>query len=181
MNQRKKRQNERKQEKKFILDDKMDIGRFFELATSNKKYVYALNLHETINEVLLDYRSHFELNVTMVIEPVEHKTNIRYRNIDDFETYINSIDIDYNIEDVTFTGYVYKLNTPQINIVKRTAYAEGTIYMQEIVEYQGQTVKYQLLDYVLSNVIFISLKKTIQKNFSVSIESKTSITSKGTC
>ena len=36
----------------------------------------------------------------------------------DFESYINSIEIDYGSEDVTFTGYVYKLNTPQFNVVK---------------------------------------------------------------
>ena len=44
----------------------------------------------------------------MVIGPVEHKTNIRFRNMDDLERYKYAIDIDYDREYVTFTGYVYK-------------------------------------------------------------------------
>ena len=56
----------------------------------------------------------------------------------DFESNINAIDTDYDSEDVAFTGYVYKLDTPEINVVKRSVYAKGTNYMQEIVEYRGQ-------------------------------------------
>ena len=41
--------------------------------------------------------------------------------MDDFESFINAIDVDNDSEDVTFTGYVYKLNTPQFNFVKRSA------------------------------------------------------------
>ena len=58
--------------------------------------------------------------------------------MDDFGSYINAIDIDYDIGDVTFIGCVFKLNSPQFNVVKRSAYAEGTNYMQEIVENIGQ-------------------------------------------
>ena len=58
--------------------------------------------------------------------------------MDDFEIYINAIGIDYDSEDVNFTGYVYKLNTPQFNVVKQSTQNKGTNYMQEIVEYQGQ-------------------------------------------
>ena len=58
--------------------------------------------------------------------------------MEDFESYINAIDIDHDGEDVTFTGYVYKLNTPQFNVVRRSVYGRGTNYMQEIVEYHGQ-------------------------------------------
>ena len=83
---------------------------------------------------LQSYAGDFELNGLMVIGPIEHKTNIRFKNMDDFESYINAIDIDYDSEDVTFTGYIYKLITPQFNVVRRSAYGRGTNYMQEIVE-----------------------------------------------
>ena len=73
----------------------------------------------------------------MVIGPVEHKTSIRFKNLDDFESYINAIDIDYDSEDVFFTGYVYKLNTPQVNKVNRSQYARGTNFRHDIVEYIG--------------------------------------------
>ena len=95
-------------------------------------------MHENKNEILQDYISDFEINGLMIIGPIERKTNIRFKYMDDFESYINAIDIDYDSEDVTFTGYVYKLNTPQIKVVKRSAYGEGTNYLQEIVEYHGQ-------------------------------------------
>ena len=68
-----------------------------------------LNLDEYKNEVLLDYKGDFVFNGLLYIGPVEHKTSNRFRNMDDFESYINAIDIDYDSGDVTFTGYVYKL------------------------------------------------------------------------
>ena len=43
----------------------------------------------------------------MFTGPTEHKTNIRFKNMDDFESYINAIDLDYDSEDVLFTTYVY--------------------------------------------------------------------------
>ena len=101
-------------------------------------YVNNLNLHEIKNEILHDYTADFELNGKMIIGPNEHKTNIRFKIMDDFERYINATDIDYDSEDVTFTGYVYKINTPQFNVDRRSAYGRGTNYMQEIVEYLEQ-------------------------------------------
>ena len=66
------------------------------------------------------------------------KTIIRFKNKDDFQSNKNAKDFDYDSEEVTFTGYVYKLNPPQVSVVKRSAYAKGTISMQENVEYYGQ-------------------------------------------
>ena len=131
------KRNERRQRRENMVED-IDIGRFFELATSNNIYVDNLNLHEIKNEILKDYTADFELIEKMIIGPVEHKTHIRFKNMDDFERYINAIDIDYDSDYVIFTGYVYKLDTPQFKVVKRSAYGKGTNYMQEIVEYYGQ-------------------------------------------
>ena len=44
----------------------------------------------------------------MIIGPIEHKTNVRFKNLDDFESSIITRDFDYASEDVTFTRYVYK-------------------------------------------------------------------------
>ena len=88
---REKKQNERRQKRQNI--EAVDIGRFFEIATSNKIYVNNLNLHEIKNEILEDYTGDFELIGKMIIGPIEHKTNIRFKNMDDFERYINAIDI----------------------------------------------------------------------------------------
>ena len=62
----------------------------------------------------------------MVIGPVHYKTNISFKTMDDFETYDNAIDVEYDSADVTFIGYVYKLNTPQFNVVERSVYSKGT-------------------------------------------------------
>ena len=134
------KQNERKQKRQNLLDEDVDLGRFFEVATSNKIYVNNLNLHEIKNEILQDYTGDFELNGKMIIGHIEHKTNIRFKNMDDIESYINAIDVNYDSEDVTFTVYVvYKMNRPQFNVVRRSAYGRGTNCMQEIVEYHGQS------------------------------------------
>ena len=97
-----------------------------------------MHLHEITYKVLLDYKADFELNGLMSLGPIEHKTNNRFKNMDDFESYINAIDVDYNSGDVIFTGYVYKINKPQFNAVKRSPYAKGTNYMKKIVKFHGR-------------------------------------------
>ena len=51
----------------------------------------------------------------MLVGEVEQKTNIRFKNVDDFDSYINAIDNSgYDSDDVIFTGWLYKLNTPEL-------------------------------------------------------------------
>ena len=88
----------------------------------------------------------------MIIGPIEHKTMIRFKNMDDFESYINKIDVDYDSEDVTFTGCVYKLNTPQFNVVKRSAHGKVLTICKKLLKITDKTVIYQLRESVLSNV-----------------------------
>ena len=147
-----------------MVDD-IDLGRFFELATSNKIYVNKLNLHEIKNKILQDYTSDFELNGKMIIGPVEHKTNIRFKSMDDFERYINAIDIDYDSEEVIFTGYVYKLNTPHFKLLNEVLMVKVLIICKKLLNITGKTVIYQLLECVSSNVLTILLKKITQKSF----------------
>ena len=87
------KQNERKQKRENMVED-VDLGRFFELASSDKINVNGVNLHEIKNEILQGYKGDFELKGLMNIGPIEHKTNIRLENMDDFESYTNAIDID---------------------------------------------------------------------------------------
>ena len=90
------------------MEEDIDLGRFLELATSDKIYVNSLNLHQIQNEILPDYTGDFEFNGLMTIGAIEHETNYRYKKMDHFETYINAIDVDYDSDVVTSTGYVYK-------------------------------------------------------------------------
>ena len=131
------KRNERRQKRESIAED-IDLGRFFELATSDRKYVSGLNLHEIKNEVLEDYTGDFELIGSMLVGEVEQKTNIRFKNVDDFESYINAIDNSgYDSEDVIYTGWLYELNTPEFKKVNRSHYGRGADFKQDIVEYIG--------------------------------------------
>ena len=65
------------------------------------------------------------------------QTNIRFRNMDDFEAYLNAIDQDYESEDAIFNGYIYKIDTPQFNKVNRSQYGNGCDFKHEIIEYRG--------------------------------------------
>ena len=74
----------------------------------------------------------------MLVGEIEQKTNVRFKNVDDFESYINAIDNSgYDSEDVIFTGWLYKLNTPEFKKVNRSQYGRGTDFKQDIVEYIG--------------------------------------------
>ena len=75
----------------------------------------------------------------MLIGELEQKTNIRFKNIDDFKTYFNATDNGcYESEDVNFTGWLYKVNTHEFNRVDRSQYGRGTDFKQGIVEYIGK-------------------------------------------
>ena len=122
-----KTQLQKTKKKTNLIDEDIDLGRFFELATANRKFVNGLNLHEIKNEILEDYTGDFELIGSMLVGEVERKTNIRFKNADDFESYINAIDNSGNdSEDVIFTKWLYKLNTPEFVKVNRSQYGRGT-------------------------------------------------------
>ena len=53
------------------------------------------------------------------------QTHIRFRNINDYEAYINAIDQDYDADDAIFNGYIYKLNIPHFNKISRSQYRNG--------------------------------------------------------
>ena len=65
------------------------------------------------------------------------QTHVRFRNKDDFEAYINSIDEEYDADDCIFNGYIYKINTPKFKKVKRSQYGIGCDFKHEIIEYRG--------------------------------------------
>ena len=62
------------------------------------------------------------------------QTHIRFRNISEYEAYINSIDQGYDAEDSIFNGYIYKINFSQFNLVKRIQFGNGCDCKQEIIE-----------------------------------------------
>ena len=95
------------------------------------------NLHEIKQEKLQDYIGTFEMVGNLKVGDQIRQTHVRFRNMDDFESYINSIDEGYDADDCIFNGYIYKINTPQFNKVKRSQYGNGCNFDKIIVEYQG--------------------------------------------
>ena len=99
--------------------------------------VFDKNLHEIKNEILQDYDGTFEMVGILIVGDQLRQTHIRFRNMIDFETYIKSIDDGYDADDSIFNGYIYKINTPKINKVKRSDFGNGCDFKHEIIEYRG--------------------------------------------
>ena len=65
------------------------------------------------------------------------QTHMRFRNIADYEDYINAMDQDYDSEDAIFNGYIYKINTPHFNKVIRSHYGNGCSFDRKTIEHRG--------------------------------------------
>ena len=68
----------------------------------------------------------------MLIGEKGQKTNIIFLKIDNFENYINAIDVNYISEDVVFTEWLLELNTAEFDEVKRSQYVRGRDFKQEV-------------------------------------------------
>ena len=62
----------------------------------NKIRVVNKNLHEIIHEILIDYEGKFDMVGNLKIGDQNRETRIRFRNINDYEAYNNTIDQDYD-------------------------------------------------------------------------------------
>ena len=67
------------------------------------------------------------------------QTHIRFRNIADYEAYVNSIDEGYDAEDSISNGYIYKIKTPQFNKVNRSQYGNRCDFKRENIEDRGNS------------------------------------------
>ena len=128
---------------------KLDIA----LKGFKKIQVIDKNLHEIKNEILLDSVGEYEMDGDLKVGDQIRQTVARYKNMDNFEAYINSIDQDYDSEDTIFNGYIYKLDTPQFNKVNRSQHGNGCDFKHEIIEYQGKNCFIPLKGYCLVKCI----------------------------
>ena len=95
------------------------------------------NLHEIEHEILIDYKGGFDMIGILKIGEQNKQTHVRFRNMDDFESYINAIDEGYDSDDTIFNGYIYKIDTPQFDRVNRSQYGNGCSFDKIIIEYLG--------------------------------------------
>ena len=87
--------------------------------------------------MLLDYTGEFEMVGELSIADHIRHTQIIFRNINDYESYINAIDQDYESQDANVNGYIYKIDTPQFNLVNISQYGNGCDFKHQIIEYRG--------------------------------------------
>ena len=119
----------------------------------NKIEVINKNLHGIKNEIMQDYVDAIELVGNLKVGDQIRPTNIRFRNFDDFESYINFIDERYDAEVAIFNGYIYKINTPQFKKVIRSQYGNGCDFKHEIIENGGNNCYIPTKGYCLLNVL----------------------------
>ena len=71
---------------------------------------------------------------TLQIGDQLRQTHVPFRYKGSFEKYINSIDEGYDAEDSIFNGYIYNINSPQFNLVKRSRYGKCCDFRHETIE-----------------------------------------------
>ena len=120
-----------------------------ELKELNKSQVIDKNLHEIKQEILQDYVGTFEMVGNLKVGDQIRQTRVRFRNMDDFEAYINSIDQDYDSDDSIFNGYIYRIDTPQFNKVNRSQYGTDVILNMKLLNIEEIIALYQQKDIVL--------------------------------
>ena len=95
------------------------------------------NIHKIKQEILMDYTGEFEMVGNLKLGDQIRQTHVRFRNVADYETYINAVDEGYDAEDAIFNGYNYKVKISQFNLVNRSEYRKGCGFKHEITEYHG--------------------------------------------
>ena len=110
---RAKEQNSQKQSH----DDEIDVRRFFELAEADRSNIKGLNVFE-IRDKLDNGNRGFELVGNITINGLKKKTNMRFKNMNDFESYIEKIDEKYDGEDVVFESDAFQLPQPDFKPIK---------------------------------------------------------------
>ena len=79
-----------------------------ELKELNEIQVVDKNLHKIKKEKIGDYAGEFEISGKLSIGDLICETQFRFRNINEYESYINSIDEGYNAQDAIFNDFFLK-------------------------------------------------------------------------
>ena len=129
------RPNERNSKRQSNNED-IDVGRFFELAEAERSNIRGLNVHE-LRDKLNNGNRGFELVGNLTINGIKMKTNMRFKNMTDFKSYIEKVDEKYYGEDVVYEGDVFQLNQPEFKPIKRSKFGKGSNHLFDIEEYVG--------------------------------------------
>ena len=84
----------------FLINYNLNLKNLIKIHVIDKK------LQEIKQERIKNCTGEFEMVGKLSIADQSRETHIRFRNIDDFDSYINAFDQDYESEDAIFNGYV---------------------------------------------------------------------------
>ena len=105
----------------------------FVLKELSKIQVVDKKLLAIIWETSRDYAGDFEMVGRLKIGDQVRTTHFRFRNITNYESWINAMDQDSESEDAIFNGYFYKIDTPKFNLVHGSEYGNGCDFKLEII------------------------------------------------
>ena len=123
----------KRQNRRNAID--VDVGEFLRIAEGKSTRINKKNVYE-IKDKMKDSKG-FDLIGNITINGIKRKTNMRFRSIKDFESYIEKIDDNYDGEDVIFEGQSIEYDVPDCKPVKRSIYGKGTNYLSDIAEYRN--------------------------------------------
>ena len=96
---------------------------------------------------------------------MEPKTNNRFENLADYETYVNAIDDDYDSEDVMLTGWVNSLKSTQFKLVERNSYGKGAVFKQIFVDVLGNNTYIPPSGYCIMKFIHLIIGNHYEQEF----------------
>ena len=126
--------SERQNRSRQIPED-IDIGEFFRIAENRSNKITKKNMNE-IREKKKNSKG-FDLIGKIEIQGETKKTNMRFRSMKDFESYIDKINDNYEEDELIFTGQTIEYEMGEFKPVKRSNYGKGGNYLADIEEYHG--------------------------------------------
>ena len=98
-------------------DEEIDVDRFFEIAETNRSNIEGLNVFE-IRDELMNGNCDFGLVGNLTKNGIKEKTNLHFKNMNDFESYFEKIDLKNDGEDVVFEGHTFQLTQPDFKPIE---------------------------------------------------------------
>ena len=117
-------------------DEEIDVDRFFEIAETNRSNIEGLKVFE-IRDELMNGNCDFELVGNLTKNGIKEKTNLHFKNMNDFESYFEKIDLKNDGEDVVFEGHTFQLTQPDFKPIEWSNYGKGCNHLFDIEEYFG--------------------------------------------
>ena len=94
------------------------------------------------------------------------ETHIRFRNFNVYGSFINSVDEEYDAADsIFFNGYVFEVDTPQFNLIRRSEYGNDCDFKKEFIEYRGNNCFIPTKGYCFIKCVHFKTGKDYKKQF----------------